>query len=69
MAEESHHGVVKQESLLEEKRIQYEELRHKTAQLQDAMTAEIGRHIDIIIKAKEHTANSLKGLRAFAEAQ
>ena len=47
----------------------FEELRHKTTQLQDSMVSELSRHIDVIIKAKEHTANSLKGLRAFAESQ
>jgi kinetochore protein NDC80 len=47
--------------------LRYGELRHKTTQLQDAMIQELTRHIDVIIKAKEHTANSLKGLRSFAE--
>ncbi len=45
----------------------YGELRHRTTQLQDAMVQELSKHIDVIIKAKEHTANSLKGLRTFAE--
>ena len=45
----------------------FDELRHKTSQLADSMVKEIGRHIDVIIKAKEHTANCLKGLRTFAE--
>ena len=45
----------------------FDELRHKTSQLADSMVKEISRHIDVIIKAKEHTANCLKGLRTFAE--
>lgn len=45
----------------------YGELRHRTTQLQDALIQELSKHIDVIIKAKEHTSNSLKGLRTFAE--
>jgi kinetochore protein NDC80 len=45
------------------------ELRHKTALLQDAVVAQLSAQIDVVIKAKEHAANSLKGVRTFAEAQ
>lgn len=47
----------------------FKELRHKTALFQDSVVAEVGEHIDAIIKAKEHTANSLKSIRALAETQ
>ena len=45
------------------------ELRHKTALLQDVVVSQLSAHIDVVIKAKEHAANSLKGVRTFAEAQ
>lgn len=47
----------------------FKELRHKTALLQDSVLKQLTSHIDVIIKAKEHTANSLRGVRSFAEAR
>ena len=85
MSNASQNGVLTVQSQLEQKRIEwvrclliriaddrpsrFTELRHKTALLQDAMVTQLMSHIDVVIKAKEHTANSLKGVRSFAEAQ
>ncbi|OXC84438.1 kinetochore protein NDC80 [Cryptococcus neoformans AD1-7a] len=65
----SQQGVLSTQSQLESTRIAFKELRHKTALFQDSVVAEVGEHIDAIIKAKEHTANSLKSIRALAETQ
>ncbi|ODO03107.1 hypothetical protein I350_05952 [Cryptococcus amylolentus CBS 6273] len=65
----SQQGVLSTSSQLDSTRIAYQELRHKTALLQDTVVALIGEHIDVIIKAKEHAANSLKSIRALAETQ
>lgn len=47
----------------------YQELRHKTTLLQESVTKQMIRHMDIIIKAKGHTESSLKSVRTCAEAQ
>ncbi|WVQ97786.1 hypothetical protein IAU59_004900 [Kwoniella sp. CBS 9459] len=65
----SQQGVLAVQSQLESTRIAFEELRHKSALLKDDMTAQVGEHIDIIIKAKQHAASSLQSIRALAEAQ
>ncbi|KAK4688919.1 kinetochore protein NDC80, partial [Tremellales sp. Uapishka_1] len=57
------------QSELEAKKIEFQELQHQTASLQDTLVTQLMGHIDVIIKAKEHTANSLKGVRTFAEVQ
>jgi kinetochore protein NDC80 len=46
-----------------------QELRHKTKEVQQSVVSQLMSHVDILIKAKEHTANSLKGVRNFAETQ
>ncbi|RXK42235.1 hypothetical protein M231_00593 [Tremella mesenterica] len=65
----SEQGVVNAQGELDRKRIEFDQLREKTALLQDTMITQISSHIDIIWKAKDHTANSLKSVRTFAEAQ
>ncbi|WVF70099.1 hypothetical protein IAT40_004887 [Kwoniella sp. CBS 6097] len=65
----SQQGVLAVQSQLESTRIAFKELRHKSALLKDAMTAQVGEHIDMIIKAKQHAAGSLRSIRALAEAQ
>ncbi|WVQ85202.1 hypothetical protein IAT38_007367 [Cryptococcus sp. DSM 104549] len=65
----SQQGVLAQQSQLESTRIAFKELRHKTALLQDSVVAQVGGHIDVIIKAKEHAADSLRSIRALAETQ
>ncbi|WVQ68950.1 uncharacterized protein L199_007159 [Kwoniella botswanensis] len=62
-------GVLVSQSQLESTRIAYTELRHKATILQDSLVAQIGSHIDVIIKAKEHSANSLRSIKALAETQ
>lgn len=47
--------------------LRFEELRHRTQALQEGIVTQIMSQIDVVIKAKEHTANSLKGMRSFAE--
>jgi hypothetical protein len=47
----------------------YAEIQHKTATLQETIQAEILRHMDIIIRAKTHTEQALKAIRACAETQ
>ncbi|WWD07977.1 hypothetical protein V865_006087 [Kwoniella europaea PYCC6329] len=44
-------------------------LRHKAAILQNSPVAQIGSHIDVIIKAKEDSENSLRSIKALAETQ
>ncbi|WWD22032.1 hypothetical protein CI109_106520 [Kwoniella shandongensis] len=65
----SQQGVLATQSQLESTRIAFKELRHKTALLQDSMVTQVGSHIDVIIKAKEHAANSLRSIRSLAETQ
>jgi kinetochore protein NDC80 len=43
-------------------------LRHKTGLLQDYLTKEIHSHMDVIVKAKQHASDTLKGIKEFAEA-
>ncbi|ORY22449.1 HEC/Ndc80p family-domain-containing protein [Naematelia encephala] len=69
MSTATQQGVLTTQSQLESTKIAFKELRHKTALLQDAVVAQLTSHIDVIIKAKEHAANSLRSIRAFAEAQ
>ncbi|WRT65052.1 uncharacterized protein IL334_001994 [Kwoniella shivajii] len=57
------------QSQLESTKIAFKELGHKTALLQDSLLAQIGSHIDVIIKAKEHAANSHRSIKALAETQ
>ncbi|KAK8846723.1 hypothetical protein IAR55_005810 [Kwoniella newhampshirensis] len=65
----SQQGVLATQSQLESTRIAFKELRHKTALLQDSVVTEVGSHIDVIIKAKEHATNSLRSIRTLAETQ
>ncbi|WVO16742.1 hypothetical protein L204_104426 [Cryptococcus depauperatus] len=65
----SQQGVLSTRSHLESTRIAFKELRHKTSLLQDYVVAQIGEHIDAVIKTKEHAANSLRSIRALAETQ
>nr|XP_019008791.1 uncharacterized protein I206_06475 [Kwoniella pini CBS 10737]OCF47572.1 hypothetical protein I206_06475 [Kwoniella pini CBS 10737] len=65
----SQQGVLVSQSQLESDKIAYKELRHRTAILQDTLVSHIGIHIDAIIRAKEHTNNSLRSIRLIAEAQ
>ncbi|RSH90239.1 kinetochore-associated Ndc80 complex subunit ndc80 [Saitozyma podzolica] len=69
MSNQSQQSVLKTQSELESTKIAFKELRHKTALLQDSVLKQLTSHIDVIIKAKEHTANSLRGVRSFAEAR
>ncbi|KAK6904037.1 hypothetical protein I203_107551 [Kwoniella mangroviensis CBS 8507] len=62
-------GVLVSQSQLESTRIAYTELRHKATILHDSLVAQIGSHIDMIIKAKEHSANSLRSIKTLAETQ
>lgn len=45
------------------------ELKHKTALLQDNVVYQMTDHMDMIVKAKNHVANTLKGVRQLAETQ
>ncbi|WVW78773.1 hypothetical protein I302_100735 [Kwoniella bestiolae CBS 10118] len=65
----SQQGVLVTQSQLESTRIAFTELRHKAAILQDSLLAQVGSHIDVIIKAKEHAANSLRSIKSLAETQ
>ncbi|KAL1408413.1 kinetochore-associated Ndc80 complex subunit ndc80 [Vanrija albida] len=69
MSTASQQGVLASRSNLEGKRIAFKELRHRTQQQQEHVIQQLMSHIDVIIKAKDHTANSLSGVRSFAEAQ
>ncbi|KAL7424361.1 kinetochore-associated Ndc80 complex subunit ndc80 [Cryptotrichosporon argae] len=69
MASASQQGVLTVQTTLEHRKIEFEELRHKTANLADAVVKQLMEHADTIIKAKDHTLNSLKSVRTFAEAQ
>ncbi|WVR04399.1 hypothetical protein IAU60_001401 [Kwoniella sp. DSM 27419] len=65
----SQQGVLATQTQLESSRIAFKELQHKTSMLHDCLIAHVGGHIDAIIKAKEHAANSLRGIRSLAETQ
>jgi hypothetical protein len=43
------------------------ELQHKTGVLQDYLRQEMPAHLDIIVKAKTYTGETLKGIREYAE--
>lgn len=45
----------------------FKELRHKTQLLQEGILKELMSHMDCIVKAQEHTADSLGAVRSFAE--
>nr|XP_018265782.1 STE/STE20/PAKA protein kinase [Kwoniella dejecticola CBS 10117]OBR87940.1 STE/STE20/PAKA protein kinase [Kwoniella dejecticola CBS 10117] len=65
----SQQGVLITQSQLESARIASTEVRHKAAILQDTLLAQMGSHIDVIIKTKEHAANSLRSIKTLAETQ
>ncbi|OCF41822.1 hypothetical protein I317_04332 [Kwoniella heveanensis CBS 569] len=65
----SQQGVLTVQSQLESTRIAFKELRHRSALLKDAITVQVGEHIDMILKAKQHALNSLRSIRALADAQ
>lgn len=46
-----------------------QEIKTKTAKLQDNIVAQITMHMDAICKAKTHVGKSLKGVRQYAETQ
>ena len=47
--------------------LRFNELRHKTSLLQESMTSQLLKHIEIVANTRQHTADSLKALRLFAE--
>ncbi|WWC87195.1 uncharacterized protein L201_002081 [Kwoniella dendrophila CBS 6074] len=65
----SQQGVSVTKSQLESTKIAFQELQHKTAILHESIQAQIVNQIDVIIKAKQHAANSLKSIKALAELQ
>ncbi|ORX34350.1 HEC/Ndc80p family-domain-containing protein [Kockovaella imperatae] len=67
MSNASQKGVLDAEHELEMSRIRFNELRHKTSLLQENVTAQLLKHIEIIANTRQHTADSLKSLRLFAE--